>query len=105
MLSLIQVVKRIPYRGPQIQTLAALTGMVACDKLTGKCYLLAIQVPGMLENRPVVVFGSRVHITYKVRPSPLALGRSCGAAAKMHFCAIQMLYHTVVHTFLNSKAA
>lgn len=68
-----QVVKRIPYRGPQLQTLATHTGMLACDKVTGKRYLLAIEVPGMLENRPVVVYGSRVHITYKVCLFPVDL--------------------------------
>jgi hypothetical protein len=75
----VQVVKRIPYRGPQIQTLAAHTGMVAFDKVSGKRYLLAIQVPGMPENRPVVVYGSRVHITYKVCRW-LLFGLLCGTA-------------------------
>lgn len=61
-----QVVRKMPYRGPQIKTLAMHTGMLAHDNVTQKRYLLAVEVPGMLENRPVVVFGSRVHVTYKV---------------------------------------
>ena len=61
-----QVLRNMPYRGPQMQTLAARTGMLAHDNVTQKRYLLAVEVPGMLENRPVVVYGSRVHITYKV---------------------------------------
>ena len=56
----------MPYRGPQMKTLAMHKGMLAHDNVTQKRYLLAVEVPGMLENRPVVVFGSRVHVTYKV---------------------------------------
>jgi hypothetical protein len=59
-------VTRMPYRGPELSVLARETGMLACDSSTHKRYLLAIQVPNMLENRPVVVYGSRVHITYNV---------------------------------------
>lgn len=72
------MVKKIPYRGPQIPTLESHTGMLAHDNVTKKRYLLAVEVPGMLENRPVVVYGSRVHVTYKARlPDALMLSHTC----------------------------
>eukprot|EP00892_Ulva_mutabilis_P007975 jgi/Ulvmu1/554/UM001_0562.1 len=62
-------VMRSRYRGPELKTLARETGMLAEDVSTGKCYLLAVKVPNMLENRPHVVYGSRVHVTYRNSPA------------------------------------
>lgn len=63
-------VARSRYRGPLLKMLVEHTGMVAESRAADKWFLLAAKVPTMLENRPHLVFGSRVHITYKVRRPP-----------------------------------
>lgn len=56
------------YQGPSLLQFAAVSNMVARVKGCNGCFaLLAVKVPGVLENWPHIVLGSRVHIAYKVR--------------------------------------
>jgi hypothetical protein len=60
----------VPYRGMSLEVLSETSEMVATahsESGSSAVALLALQVPGVLESRPAVVFGSRVHIAYEVR--------------------------------------
>jgi hypothetical protein len=53
------------YQGPSMKHLAAVSSMVATVKGIDCFAILSVKVPGVLENWPHVLFGSRVHIAYQ----------------------------------------
>jgi hypothetical protein len=62
--------RTLRYTGMSLAALAYKSSMVAVAPVHGARkrggVVLAVQVPGVLEGRPAVVFGSRVHIAYEV---------------------------------------
>lgn len=64
------VVESLTYRGVNLSVLNDMSEMVACipgHRVEPVAVLLAVQVAGVLEGRPHVYLGSRVHITYEAR--------------------------------------
>jgi hypothetical protein len=63
------VVESLTYRGVNLLALKGMSKMVACTpshRGESMAVLLAVQVAGVLQGRPHVNLGSRVHITYEV---------------------------------------